>query len=131
MDFWIVLGVALLASSLGLKGLIGLVLAAIAFIIGSLVMILGLSFSRQNLPLTDYLHGKSRQSWNWFKGPMVSNEKVMKNEADATDKIMMWEQTSLTGKKSLKSHKMFKTRLERLYISNRAEKILKINQASM
>ena len=115
MDFWIVLGVALLASSLGLKGLIGLVLAAIAFIIGSLVMILGLSFSRQNLPLTDYLHGKSRQSWNWFKGPMVSNEKVMKNEADATDKIIMWEQTSLTGK--VKSQDMFKTRLEHYYFS--------------
>ena len=94
---WIALALALLAGSLGFKGLMGLILAVMAFILGALVMILGLSFSRQNQFLTDFLVGKTRQSWSWFKGPKISNEKVMKNEMDANDKTLMWESTSLTG----------------------------------
>ena len=94
---WIALALALLAASLGLKGLISLGLAIIAFILGALAIVLGICFSRQNRNLTEFLYGNSRQAWQWFKGPMVSNEKVLKNDMDANDKILTWESTSLTG----------------------------------
>ena len=95
--FWFILALGLTTASLGLKGLINLIFAFIAFILGSLVIILGVSFSRTIFNKVSSIAEFSRQNWSWYRGPMVSTESVKKSLQEIIEKRMYWESTSLTG----------------------------------
>ena len=95
--FWFVLAVALAATSLGTKGFLALIFALIAFIVGGLILLFGVSFARNSKSILSLIKGWSRQSWNWFRGPYMSSEKLKRNEADIQDLRLMWESASLTG----------------------------------
>ena len=95
--FWFVLAVALAATSLGTKGFLALIFALIAFIVGGLILLFGVSFARSSKSILSLIKGWSRQSWNWFRGPYMSSEKLKRNEADIQDLRLMWESASLTG----------------------------------
>ena len=95
--FWFILALGLTTASLGLKGLINLIFAFIAFILGALVIILGVSFSRTIFNKVSSIAEYSRQTWSWFRGPLVSTESVKKSLQEILEKRMYWESTSLTG----------------------------------
>ena len=92
--------IILVSLSLGTKGFLALIFALFAFIIGAFILLWGVSFARSNKSVLSYIKGWSRQSWNWYRGPYMSTEKLKRNEADIQDLNMMWDATSLTGKKS-------------------------------
>ena len=96
--FWFVLAVALAASSLGPKGFFALIFALLAFIIGGLLVLFGVCFARSNYSFLNLIKNWSKQSWNWFRGPYMSSEKLKRNEADVQDLGIMWDSASLTGK---------------------------------
>ena len=99
--FWLVLAVALAAGSLGIKGLFSLVFAMIIFLIGSLIMVLGVSFAKSNISIFNNVKGLSRQAWSFFRGAFVVSDKLKKNESDVQELRLRWEAAPLTGKFSI------------------------------
>jgi sorting nexin-13 len=93
---WLGLAFLLAASSLGASGLLSLAFAGVAFVLGSLVLLTGVSLATSNVVLLTLLR-QSRQSWSWFKGALISNDKVRINDAEVYDLRLKWEATSLTG----------------------------------
>ncbi len=106
--FWFILAVALAATSMGAKGLLGLIFALIALVIGALMMMIGVGFSRNNHPGQLFVRNMARQSWTWFRSPYVSNERLKRNEADAQAKRLTWDSASLTGRQTFISNAMWK-----------------------
>lgn len=99
--FWLVLALALAGASMGAKGLISLIIALIIFLLGALLIILGVSFARHNSTAQHFIRNVARQSWSWFRSPFVSNEKLKRNESHAQERRMIWESASLTGSSAI------------------------------
>ena len=95
--FWFILAFILAAASLGINGLINLSFAFIAFTLGSLTIILGVCFSRSIFNQVASICEFSKQTWSWFRGPIVPKDVIRKNIHDANELRMFWESASLTG----------------------------------
>ena len=95
-QFWFILAIVLVTTSLGFQGLVNLTFASIAFIFGSITILLGICFSKPVYNQVANICEFSKQTWLWFQGPLVSTDCIKKNISEVTEIRRFWESTSLT-----------------------------------